>query len=210
VAIQWESLVASAAVATGVTLFIEVTAKPWLELRKDRILRRSRDVESLVAQLLAIEGAVITAKSKLTSIWEPGEFLRDLDGKVAALRSQKSLGGSMPRPLRLLLVRGLGLIAGFVAVAAIVYVSFEEEFGASPLTDTHARRATGDTLALVDEVIRLPLQYLMTPKYRILKRRELIKRARRLIDEDPGFLSLVNRNRDRVLASKPDKRSKDA
>lgn len=209
-AIQWESLVASAAVATGVTLFIEVTAKPWLEMRKDRILRRSRDAESLVVQLLAIEGAVVTAKSKLTSVWEPGEFLRDLDEKVTTLRGQKSLGSSMPKPLRQLLARGLGLISGFVAVAAIVYVSFEEEFGASPLTETYARRATGNTLALVHEVIRLPLQYLMTPKYRVFERRALIKQAHRMSTEDPGFLSLINRNRDRILEKKPDKGSQDA
>ncbi|MEU4339568.1 hypothetical protein AB0F59_33850 [Micromonospora lupini] len=60
-AVQWETLAASAAVAAAVSVITELTAKPWLEVRKERALRKYRarsdalaDMQSLLGQLNAL------------------------------------------------------------------------------------------------------------------------------------------------------------
>lgn len=64
--VLWASILASAAVAVVTTLVIEYLAKPWLEVRKDRILERSqqrrkalrdfRRVTLIVLQLVELHG----------------------------------------------------------------------------------------------------------------------------------------------------------
>jgi hypothetical protein len=59
--VLWASIAASAAVAAFVTLLIEYLAKPWLEVRKDRILettRRRRAALHGLRRAAALEGRI--------------------------------------------------------------------------------------------------------------------------------------------------------
>ena len=54
-AISWESLFASAAVAAVVTVVIDIVIRPRLEVRKDRALRVDREKESLVRDVYLLQ-----------------------------------------------------------------------------------------------------------------------------------------------------------
>lgn len=77
-AIQWDTLIASVAVATGGALLVEVIAKPWLEVRKDRLVRRARARDELVRDLFQLSGELGTASRWVAS--DTRDFASTLQG----------------------------------------------------------------------------------------------------------------------------------
>lgn len=87
--VQWTTLAASAGVAALVTMLIDLTAKPWLEARKDRTIRRHRDRDEVAAGLLqlCIRLSIlrIWAKASIKTDEELLAELRAIEGQVGEL-----------------------------------------------------------------------------------------------------------------------------
>jgi hypothetical protein len=98
--ILWASILASAGVALVTTLLVEYLAKPWLEVRKDRILENSRARRKAVSGLAESDSLMfrlMASIDKAAPIIEPADQMaKDLRNHVVfadtTIRVPRSIG----------------------------------------------------------------------------------------------------------------------
>ncbi|MFG3418701.1 hypothetical protein [Micromonospora sp. NPDC048063] len=127
-AAQWETLLASAGVAASTTLLIEFAAKPWLELRKDRLLRRDRFREETFAQAVALYAQLETAVPWIRGgTRETVPLAQEIEDRIAEIRGRGyDALPRMSKPVQLLLVYALGVTAGYIHVHLEVFQAAEQ------------------------------------------------------------------------------------
>jgi hypothetical protein len=84
------SVLVSAGVAAGTTLVIEFAAKPALDVRRERILRRDRDKHQLARRLTILDGRVSRAELSL-ALRSVVDVMRDLVTGLDELRAELAL-----------------------------------------------------------------------------------------------------------------------
>jgi hypothetical protein len=98
--ILWTSILASAGVALVTTLLVEYLAKPWLEVRKDRILENSRARRKAIdglGQSYALMFRLVASTDKAAPIIDPADQMaKDLINHVVfadtTIRAPRSIG----------------------------------------------------------------------------------------------------------------------
>ena len=166
------TVVVPALVAVLVTLLIEFFAKPYLEVRKERLLRAARRRWEMVEAIRALEERIHLlgflvgegAADLLTIEKVIADLARDID---RAEELSIGLEEELPDPIVLEMYAATGF-----------YGSTVDRLRAS------SRHPEEDRISAYSSVLRgggrtyaLPGTYLLTPKWRVLRRRKHVKRA---------------------------------
>ncbi|MER5549731.1 hypothetical protein ABT072_46915 [Streptomyces sp. NPDC002589] len=135
--------------AAAVSIFVELTAKPWTEQRKERLLRLARDRDAQIAQLAYMEAKCRSAPHKLGTVWDVNSLLRELDEDLAKYSNQHLLVGDWAsKPVRDLLSIGLGMTRSMVAASVVVVDYAREVMGECAATEKYARDSAKAVLKL--------------------------------------------------------------
>ncbi|MFF0792745.1 hypothetical protein [Streptomyces spiralis] len=153
--------------AAAVSIFVELTAKPWTERRKERLLRVARERDEQIAQLAYLEAKYRTAPYRLGTVWDVNSLLRELDEDLAKYSNQHLLVGDWAsKPVRDLLSIGLGVTRGMVAASVVVVDHARETMGEGPAAEQYARDSTKAVLRLASGFLEVPLRYALTSKWK--------------------------------------------
>ncbi|MFF9116248.1 hypothetical protein ACF09Y_11700 [Streptomyces massasporeus] len=190
--------------AAAISILVELTAKPWTERRKERLLRVARERDEQIAQLAYLETKYRTAPYRLGTVWDVNSLLRELDEDLAKYSNQHLLVGDWAsKPVRDLLSIGLGVTRGMVAASVVVVDHARETMGEGLAAEQYARDSTKAVLRLASGFLDVPLRYALTPKWRISKRAALSKQAKRLVRNRDNFVrETIARNQADILAAR--------
>jgi hypothetical protein len=197
-AANWQSLVASAVVAALTTLLIEFTAKPYLEARKDKIVRRARDRDESLRALVAIQnnGQFLATRVSVDEMYDKPDALHEYIVDLRKLMATSQLAyAHLPRTMRTLLNYDLAYTEGLISAVNLTRQTFRHR---TDQTDNEVRTIGQN---LVREMIhklrsfgKFPLGYLLTPRRRWIKRiiiridaRSELKRRDSELDRNSGL-----------------------
>ena len=170
-----ESVLLPLVVAAVTTLLIEYAAKPRLEVRKDRILeqhRAEREVRRTLDHAEYLRGrleAIRDAGSAYPLEDVPAQVATEYAATTEKLRDLAAHVNLRPKTVDDLLTTACARSWAFGVL--VMRASAEE-----------ARKPNAD----LDEVIGLLVELLETPRFRVLKRRALIRQAVRFSPTDEG------------------------
>jgi hypothetical protein len=165
------TIVVPALVAALVTLLLEFFAKPYLEVRKERLLRAARRRWELVEAIQAVEerahllGFMVgEGEADLLTVEKLIEDLaRDID---RAEELSTGLEEQLPDPI----VSEMYFATGF-------YWSTMDRLRACSRLPEEDRISAYRSELTGEGTFALPGVYLLTPKWRVFRRRKLVKRA---------------------------------
>lgn len=184
-AVSWDSVVVSAAVAAGVSVAVDLVLRPRLEVRKDRSLRQAREFDELSADLHALVSWLRDMRyvASSTLIGMNAENTVDLASRIGSLDSRALRTTWLPRPVQTELRAALGFLSGTVAAIAGIH-------DAPAVRNLPKDVQLPMIMALKARMIRNPpvlasfdlvLCYLDTPKWKLLRRKRLARMARRQV-----------------------------
>lgn len=174
------NLLVSALVAGAVTILIELLAKPYTELRKDRLLRSSRERDEAIQSLTAYSTRV---KYLNYMAGEDDRFRQELDSLEESLReistSKVHALESMPRAINDLLHGDFGRSSAFIDVLRFLSQNIPRIDHRSEESD-EKRKIDRMYMSLqrdMADFAETPLEYLRTPKWRVAKRLSIKRKA---------------------------------
>jgi hypothetical protein len=205
----WTTILVSAATAALISLLTELLVRPWLELRKDRILRRDRDRAAFITELIAystyIEDAVTVARSSTVGVRY--ETLKELIERTSEFRNKALYVRWGPAPIRDLIEFGLGVTyAKFVGLLAILdddamrvqFQGFKEPVArANGGEEQRFRELTPEEIRLLSRYMAeaffrvidtqgfftIPVRYFTTPRWHLAQRLSLRRQAESALAE---------------------------
>ncbi|WP_157852684.1 hypothetical protein RFN58_04805 [Streptomyces iakyrus] len=188
-----------------------MTAKPWNERRIERLLQLARDPQ--IVQLACMEakyrtaphelGAVWDVNYELGAVWDVNSLLRELDEDLAKYSNQRAfLGDWASEPVRALLSIRLGTMRAMVAASVVAVDYARETMGEGAATEI-SRDSAKAVLQLAKGFLEIPLEYALTPKWKVRKRAVLSRRAKRIVrDRDSFVRKTISRNQAVILAAR--------
>ena len=184
----WQAVLVSAGVAAGVSLSIDAVAKPWLELRKDRIVRRGRDKDEFVSDLFAyfahLEQVRVLANNDV--LGGLSVTVKDAYQQTIATMERAKRATWLPKPVLRLV---LGALAGAQAKFHSMAIALDHPTRAKPpavfpeltqkIRHEVSQEIAMDILEKLDVLasFEIPLKYVGTPGWRLIRRLILRRRA---------------------------------
>ena len=184
--IQWELLLASSLVAAGTTIAVEVVAKPWLEVRKDRIVRGVRERAEISFELYAIQQH-LQGLSIIYHFDDQDKLYRELIEIRAILRRLQNL------PLENFAWLGISMAILCRSVLGYITAMIDtpEIFDPRKAFDGEVQRLFEKSLSDLRFSLDLPVGYALTPRYRYFRRRRMQAIARFVMDCGPPYIYRV-------------------
>ena len=169
------TILVSASVAATVTLLIEYSAKPMLEVRKDRIVQHARDRENARKQLVTLVTQFEDVRFDVEmNPLDPLAVLVRLSDEFRQVSSRRGdIGINLPGEMRLLLNWELGYCAAILNTSGSLYREHRHADPKTPYIEETLRAIVGE----LHGHFSIAIAYLDTPAWRLLARRRLVKRA---------------------------------
>ena len=156
-------------------MLIEYSAKPMLEVRKDRIVQHARDREDARKRLVTLATKLGDAVYDLDmSAWDPLVVIMRISDEFRDVSSQRhDIGASLPDEIRLLLDFELGYCTALLNTSGFRYRESGKMNSSAPGVDEDVKVM----LRLLSDRFAIPIDYLSPPAWNVPARRRLIRRA---------------------------------
>jgi hypothetical protein len=176
--IAWQTAWIAAATAAAVTLLVEYAAKPWLEVRKARILDETRAFREVQAAFRRIDGLLQSSQNAKLVQWAPGPVAEDLSQAHDAIRQLRvdlahTRPGRIPVPAMDLLTF---VTSAFDACCGYGVAAIQQGLPVeAQLERMHIEPELWDAFYAVGS-------YLHTPRYRLVSSTRRFQKVMRLLE----------------------------